>query len=111
MFEGIVGGNELPEVIKWLQAGNDCIIEEISYCVPEFRNALLQAMREAVPDLAIEWVCLENDLELANFNVLHRDKGDVERHLIINTRNVSPRYTYPDGATPVPIHRITPKSC
>jgi hypothetical protein len=58
------------------------------------------------PDTQIEWLCFENDLESANWNVTHRtNKGDAANHHGINAKQY-PRYTYPDGARRIPITRI-----
>ncbi len=70
---------------------------EIHYCWPECRNQIIRELRAAVPDVRIEWLCIENDLQKANKNCLERPKGDPDRHIEINSR-LSPRYTYPDGA-------------
>ena len=108
-FEGLVGKKQFPEVIRWLQGGNDCVVEEISCCHAEFRQVFVRDLSRFVPGLEIEWLCLENDLESANWNVLHRSKGDVAERIEINGR-VPSRYTYPEGCTPIPVVRIDPKS-
>jgi hypothetical protein len=106
VFEGIVEKKQEPEVSRWLASGSDCIVEEISYCLPWFRNDFIDMLRQEIPEAEIEWICLENDLESANWNVRHRtNKGEIEKHIKINAR-VAARYTYPDGCRPLAIKRI-----
>lgn len=89
-----------------LRNGTDCVVEEIAYCSSQFRERIELLLRAQVPDVAITWICLENDLESANWNVQHRtNKGDVPGHLAINAYWHS-RYSYPAGAPIIPITRI-----
>lgn len=106
VFEGVVEKQQIPEAIEWLRSGNDCIIEEISFCTAGNRAVVTKMLKQQVPGVEIAWFCLENDLDSANWNVRHRrNKGEVDRHLEINGR-VSAEYSYPDGCEIVPITRI-----
>lgn len=111
IFQGIAGSHNptgLHDMLGRLSNGLDCIVEEIAYCCADYRDTIVRALRSRVQNLEIEWICLENDLEGANWNVEHRDdvgKEDVQGHIGIN-RKYHRVYTYPDGATIRPITRI-----
>ena len=106
IFEGVEHHRSLPAIVQRLRDGKDCIVEEIAYCHPDTRDGFVADLRSQVPDVEIEWICFENDLESANWNVMHRtNKGDVEGHLAIN-REWHSVYRCPDGAKIIPITRI-----
>jgi hypothetical protein len=95
----------LTALMKSLHDGKDCIIDEVRFCLPAYREQILQSLSQ-LTGLAMRWICFENDLATANWNVIHRtNKGDPEGHLAINLR-LHPHYTYPANAEIVPIHRI-----
>jgi hypothetical protein len=95
----------LPALIQCLKEGKDCIVDEVRFCLPTYREEIIQHLSHIV-DLKMDWICYENDLESANWNVIHRkDKGDPEGHLDINLR-LHPHYEYPANATIIPIQRI-----
>jgi len=109
-FESLIEKQQtdIPWLFQCLNDGQDCVVEEISFCMADNRNIILQQTSQHVPDVETEWKCIENDLEAANWNVTHRtNKGEVERHIEINSR-VHQSYPYPDGCTPLPITRIQP---
>jgi GTPase SAR1 family protein len=92
-------------LIESLRDGNDCIVDEVRFCLPAYREQILQSLSQ-ITSLDMRWICYENDLETANWNVIHRtNKGDPEGHLDINLR-LHPHYTYPANAEIVPIQRI-----
>lgn len=106
IFEGVEHYISLPAIVQRLKDGKDCIVEEIAYCDPDRRERMVRDLRSQVPDVEIEWICFENDLESANWNVMHRtNKSDVEDHLAIN-RYWHGIYTCPDGANIRSITRI-----
>src|SRR5437016_6119523 len=70
LFEGVVEKKQFPEVIECLLAGDNCIVEEISFCDANNRQVLVGNIARLVPGVEIKWVCLENDLEAANWNVV-----------------------------------------
>ena len=109
IFEGVEGverPESLPTMVQHLRDDKDCVVEEIAYCHPDARKKVITYLRSQVPDAEIEWVCFENDLESANWNVIHRtNKGDVENHLAIN-KHWHGLYKCPDGAKIIPITRI-----
>lgn len=106
IFEGVVHHKSLPEIVKCLHNGENCVIEEIAYCTQEGRTQLTTIIEKEVKGVAIEWVCLENDLSSANWNVKKRtNKNNIEGHLNINNHWHS-LYTYPVGIKPIPITRI-----
>jgi hypothetical protein len=95
----------LAALIAFLRAGKDCIVDEVRFCLPAYREQILQSLSQ-ITSLDMRWICYENDLETANWNVIHRtNKGDPEGHLDINLR-LHPHYTYPANAEIVPIQRI-----
>jgi hypothetical protein len=95
----------LAALIVFLRAGKDCIVDEVRFCLPAYREQILQSLSQ-ITSLDMRWICYENDLETANWNVIHRtNKGDPEGHLDINLR-LHPHYTYPANAEIVPIQRI-----
>jgi hypothetical protein len=101
---------DLPILLRYLKEGRDCIVQEIGFCFAEEREVIDRALRHQLPGVGIEWICFENDLESANWNVCHRtNKGKPELHLEINER-VHRQYTYPHGCTPLRIHRIAARS-
>jgi deoxyadenosine/deoxycytidine kinase len=99
--------SQLSALIESLREGQDCIIDEVRFCLPAYREQILQPLSQ-ITDLDMRWICYENDLETANWNVIHRtDKGDPAAHLDLNLR-LHPHYTYPVGAEIVSIHKILP---
>lgn len=95
----------LGVLIELLRDGKDCIIDEVRFCLPAYREQILQSLSH-IAGLDIRWICYENDLETANWNVIHRtNKGDPTGHLDLNLR-LHPHYTYPPNAEIVPIQRI-----
>jgi hypothetical protein len=105
VFDSVLNASSFTRIEQCLRAGKDCIVEEISFCLEQNRG-VIQPFLSTVPDLEIEWICFENDLESANWNVTHRkNKSNAEDHRRINA-NVHPQYTYPDGARRIPITRI-----
>jgi len=109
VFEGIAAPERpecLPSMVRCPTDGEDCVVEEIACCHPDYREQVVTYLRSRVPSVEIEWICFENDLESANWNVRNRkNKGDVEGHLAINQRRHS-LYKYPDDAKIIPITRI-----
>jgi deoxyadenosine/deoxycytidine kinase len=95
----------LNALIESLRDGKDCVVDEVRFCLPAYREQILQSLSQ-ITSLDMRWICYENDLETANWNVIHRtNKGDPEGHLDINLR-LHPHYTYPANAEIVPIQRI-----
>mgnify|MGYP003575380445 FL=1 len=95
----------LGVLIELLRDGKDCIIDEVRFCLPAYREQILRSLSH-IAGLDIRWICYENDLETANWNVIHRtNKGDPTGHLDLNLR-LHPHYTYPPNAEIVPIQRI-----
>jgi hypothetical protein len=73
--------------------------------LPSYRDEIVQQLSQ-VSGVEINWICYENDLESANWNVIHRkDKEDPPGHLEINLR-LHPHYEYPADAKIIPIQRI-----
>ena len=93
-------------MIQYLKKSKDCVIEEIAYCRANYRERITAYIRSLVPDAEIEWICYENDLESANWNVSNRtNKSAIDEHLAINKRYHS-LYTYPKAKMVVPITRV-----
>jgi hypothetical protein len=88
------------DLIASLRGGQDCVVIEITYCCERARTLIVNEVRTAVPDVKINWLCIENDLSKANKNCRKRtNKNDPggSTHVEINGR-LSPTYTYPPGA-------------
>ena len=88
-----------------LKDGKDVIAIEIGLCEKRVRKKLVELINKDVPEAEIEWICIENNLEQANKNVMYRiakgEKGS-HGHLRINKR-VWSVYTYPEDAKVVPM--------
>lgn len=106
VFENLFeNGSSLSALIQCLKEGKDCIIDEVRLCLPTYQNAIMQHLSQ-IAGLEAHWICYENDLESANWNVIHRkNKGDPEGHLEINLR-LHPHYNHPANAAIIPIQRI-----
>jgi hypothetical protein len=102
--EGTEGDAEKKKLLfQHLLKGRDCIVEEIAYCLPSHREAIVLNLCAVVPGVEIEWVCFENNLERANWNVTHRtNKKDIPGHLHIN-QCYHGLYIYPGGVCVKPI--------
>lgn len=106
VFEDILAdGSSLPALIESLREGKDCIVDEVRFCLATYREQILQYL-SPIAGVTMHWICFENDLESANWNVIHRkNKADPEGHLDINLR-LHPHYEYPANAKVIPIERI-----
>jgi hypothetical protein len=106
VFDNLLAdGSKLPALIQCLKDGKDCIIDEVRLCLPTYRDGIIQHLSQ-ITGLETRWICYENDLESANWNVMQRkNKGDPEGHLEINLR-LHPHYDYPPDAEIIPIQRI-----
>ena len=108
VFESLVGAQTVPALVESLRSGRDCIVEEITFCRQDARERITEFLLYACPGVRMNWICFENDLESANWNVRHRtNKGSAGRHMEINAR-VSQVYSYPPGAIPRAITRVAP---
>ena len=106
VFENLLAdGGNFPALIECLKEGKDCIVDEVRLCLADYRDQIIQYIAQ-VADVTTRWICYENDLESANWNVIHRkNKADPEGHLDINLR-LHPHYEYPANAEILPIQRI-----
>jgi hypothetical protein len=92
------------ELIKALTAGKNCAIVEIALCKEDMRDQIVRDLQGSVPNLKINWVCIENDLAKANANCKRerKDKDPADYnpagHIHMNTQIYGPAYTYPEGA-------------
>lgn len=111
IFEGVAGSHNpsgMSDMLDRLRRGMDCIVEEIAYCCSHSRAAVVNVLRSQVPEVQIEWICFENDLAGANWNVEHRAdaaKQDIQGHIDINGKYHCV-YTYPQGAIIMSITRV-----
>jgi len=107
IVEGTEGDpKKLLALIQHLREGKSCVVEEIAYCRPCFRDKIVEHILALGTELEIRWIPFENDIKTANWNVEHRkNKGDIPGHLRIN-RDYHSLYIYPDGVEPVKIARI-----
>jgi hypothetical protein len=105
VFESLLGKGQLPDLLRCLREGRDCIVEEATYCYAPARGEIIRVLA-VIPNVQDRWVCFENNLESANWNVERRtNKRDVAGHLAINAK-LRRDYTIPAGAEIRPIHRI-----
>jgi hypothetical protein len=106
VFDNLLAdGSGLPALIQCLKDGKDCIVDEVRLCLPTYRDGIMKHLSQ-ITGLETHWICYENDLESANWNVMHRkNKGDPEGHLEINLR-LHPHYDHPPDAEIIPIQRI-----
>ena len=105
-FIDLMHNRALPNLIQSLRDGKDCIVEEWLFCVPAWRDSIVSHISSEVPHVKVEFICFENDLESANWNVTHRkNKGEPENHLQFNEW-LHGIYVYPAGAEVRPIKRI-----
>jgi len=103
---GIVNNKYWPGIICLLNTGLDCIIEEMYFCSQRPRDEVVSYIIANAPDTKIKWVCFENDLESANWNVIKRtNKGAIEGHLQIN-QDLHLCYEYQPNVNIIPIKRI-----
>jgi hypothetical protein len=111
VLEGVLGEHNplgINELVVRLLEGKDCVVEEISLCFSEKRDRVVHHLQLSVPAIEIEWICFANNFQDAEWNIRHRkNKADIENHLFIN-KQVSPRYSYPEGAKIREIWRVTP---
>src|SRR5688572_18856351 len=85
-------------VVDALRSGKSCAVVKISYCDPMPRIAFEWEIRKAVPDVQLQYICFENDLQKANANCRRRRDGrDIQMLYAING-DVSASYTIPPGA-------------
>ena len=95
-------------LIEALSSGNDSVVVEIAYCREDARQEIVSEITGAVPNVKINWLCIENDLYRANKNCRERaNKPDSEGHIRFN-HEVSSSYAYPDGAV---ILKMWTKEC
>ncbi len=89
------------ELARALLAGQDAVVVEIGFCRAAARQAINQVLNQ-IPNVNIQWICIENDLEKANRNCRRRigHSGNPEIQIEIN-RQLSSDYTYPEGITPL----------
>jgi hypothetical protein len=106
LFENVLSEeSSIPALVERLKSGKDCIVDEVRFCLPEYREGMIQHLSQ-IPSVETQWICYENDLESANWNVMKRtNKGDPEGHLDLNLR-LHAHYEYPPNAQIIPIHRI-----
>ncbi len=111
IFEGTAGEEKeklLRAMVQRLNDGKNCVVEEIAYCLPSRRETIVETLCSSVSDIEIEWICFENNLESANWNVKNRkEKSDaVQDHLRIN-QCYHGLYIYPSGTDVKQIYRIS----
>jgi len=113
ILEGIAGVHNpdaLPTLIRHLKGGQNCVVEEAAFCIQENRDWITTWLRARIPDIDMKWICFDNDLDTANWNVINRkNKAEIEKHLRINDFYHS-RYTCPEGAEHRSIFRVPPRS-
>ena len=98
--------DQRKRLVRELRNGKNCAVSEILLLVPHHRDEFLQWLRSQAGDFKVEWLCIENNLEVANRNCEKRtNKGRAADHIAIN-EDFSPLYECPDGVDPEPIHEL-----
>ncbi len=99
------GPGGIGEVAISLREGNDCLIEDVSFCEAAQRERVENWIERVVPNVRIEWVFLENDIRKCLCNLLgdfldghNRDHLSRFECLFGWYQNPSKKYTIPDGA-------------
>ena len=100
------------ELVKHLQNGNNCVVSELQLLTESVRDAYVARLTYDVgdPTPSINWICFENNLEVANHNCRRRTnkpsgRGSPEQHVQQNNA-FAPAYTIPNGAIVMKIHRL-----
>ena len=98
------------ELVACLRRGKRCAVSELQTVGPEWRAWYEQKLRAVLPDVEIQWIYFEHDIETANHNCrrVRPDKlGDPtgEGHVAIN-RSIERRYVIPVGADVRKIYRL-----
>src|SRR3989304_1564281 len=86
LFEGVEHHRSISAVVQRLKNSGDCVVEEIAYCESSARAKVVAYFRSQVPGVEVAFVCFENNLESANWNVKRRPhkRDDIKGHLASN---------------------------
>ena len=89
-------------VKKTLEAGKNCLIEDVAFCDPRHRISIENAILAIIHDVEIEWIYFANDLKrcLANIERRHRPNWRAEQN---SARHLSCLYVIPVDADVVPV--------
>jgi hypothetical protein len=68
-------------VVEALKAGHDCIIADVEFCREVRRNAVVEAIRDEVPEVLVEFHCFRNQPDRCKANVRRRGRAGVEEEL------------------------------
>jgi len=109
-YNRLFDGN-YAELLGLLRSGKYCVLTELKYMNPANRDPFVESVQHAVPRVTIEYVCFENNLEIANSNCRVRSNKPNDplgtAHIQNNTI-ASQVYRYPKGVTPIKIHVLPP---
>jgi hypothetical protein len=97
------GPKGLDEVVVRLLQGNDCLIEDVSFCEAAQRDRVGNWIKSVVPDVQIEWVYFENDVRKCLCNIMGdfldgHDRNHLSRFECFFGLVQRKLYTIPDGA-------------
>lgn len=99
-----------PAVISKLQEDINCVIVEVYYNQQANRETITQRLNSDVPDVQIEWIFFDNDLETALWNCFTRyykgEKNDLVGAIAQNFR-MHQFYEIPDEVDKRPIFKTT----
>ena len=90
------------ELVRTLNAGNDCMVSDVNFCRPHRRAEFETAILEVAPGTAFEWRFFENDPAGCIENVRRRARINVTREEQTITK-LAPNYIIPPGAAVMPV--------
>src|SRR5215831_12425247 len=92
------------DLLRALNAGNDCLVCDISFCRAARRAEFEAVIRRSAPSVEFEWRFFANEPDLCLQNVRRRARmnvGPEERSIL----ELAPAYEIPTAATILPVWR------
>ena len=74
-------GRKYHEMIEGLQQGETWIASDITWCKPQIRRTVEDALRVIVPDIMIEWHFIESDEDVCRERVSARGRESAKDEL------------------------------
>lgn len=112
------GAEKRQMISDRLNKGIDCLVEEANCCFSGCRDCLENELKVANPELEVEWYLFEDNIDIANKNVVIRtnesknlteiEKTAEIKRLHDHNQNLSKQYDFPEGYKPKPIYRKSP---
>jgi predicted kinase len=93
----------LSELLEALRTGKTCAVADVAFCREQRRDAFIEVVKGAIPDVLIELRCFRNDPTacLANAKRRNRDSLERERNLI---EKYSRAYEIPSSAAVLEVY-------